>query len=62
MPTFLIFVVLMLPGQPPVKHHAPMASLEECMEAVHDILVKGVKGNHSIQAGCVIQPSTAEGT
>lgn len=62
MPTILMFVVLMLPGHPPVKHHEPVPSLDECLAAVHDILVKGVEGNISIQAGCVVQSGKAEGT
>lgn len=62
MPTILMFVVLMLPGHPPVKHHEVVPSLDDCLTAVHEILTKGIEGNHSIQAGCVVQPGKAEGT
>lgn len=51
----ILFIVLVIAGQPPVRQAAPIASVEECGEAVKEILAnKEPPSNGSLQAGCVL--------
>jgi hypothetical protein len=60
--TIVLFIVLALPGQKPAVHHEVMPTVEDCITAVADILRKGMEGEYSVQAGCVIQKPKREGT
>ena len=59
--TIFLFIVLTFPGQKPAVHHEVMPTLEDCLTAVVEILGKGLEGEQSIQAGCVIQKPKREG-
>jgi hypothetical protein len=51
----ILFLALIIPGQPPVHQSAPIATLEDCAIAVVEILHnREPPPNGSLQAGCAL--------
>lgn len=50
----LFFLVLVLPGHPPVPYQEEVASLGECLAMQKDALEVGPPAGGNIQAGCVL--------
>lgn len=59
MATFILFLILHVPGQKqPAVHHEEMASLEECITTAKAILEKATAKRDLLQAGCITVPPT----
>ncbi len=63
MSTFVLFLILHIPGQlAPAVHHEEIATLDECVAAISLILHKAEERQQLLQAGCIIVPPKTEGT
>ena len=56
MASFILFIVLTLPGQPAVPHSQPADTLEECLAEAAAFLAQAqtLARPGMVQAGCVI--------
>ncbi len=63
MSTFVLFLILHIPGQPqPAIHSEDIATLDECVAAVSVMLQKADEKKQLLQAGCIIIPPKTEGS
>lgn len=60
--TFILFVVLVLQGHPPIQNSREMGGIDECMSEAADILKHEPPENGSLQAGCVVVAARTNGT
>ena len=63
----IFFIIMALPGKPPITHDHQSASLQECMEDVAAILNKIsptvlAAAGGSIQVGCFVRPEKENDT
>lgn len=56
MKTIVFYIVLFLPGQPPIEHGKEMPSIEACLDEVAQALKKAMESEQAgeIQTGCSV--------
>ena len=62
MTTFVLFIILAIPGQEqPAVHREEIATLEECLKIETVLLHKAVEKKQLIQVGCIVVPPEEKG-
>lgn len=58
----LLVLFLVFPSHKPAQHSAPMESVDECVDAVREILQRPPPPNGQMQVGCVVVANDSSGT